>query len=235
VRRFSLDPATSRFQTVPGNPMFGFQGYLDLQMEAVNGSGIGFVDVVGSSPFLSLDLGGFSLCLRPIVPAMDAGVIDCDGGSNLGVTTTQDHNLGLAGAACLAAGGSIETQPHPDVCNGPIVTSASATPDSGAGALLIAPGGGTNGLKMELSFQLGSCESAAPEEVFAFTTASYRAEIDDANNLPGTTLVHEELGQNFSCNQFTQENGPGRLVFTLGTLHGAADGSDLILVFVLDD
>jgi hypothetical protein len=87
---------------------------------------------------------------------------------------------------------------------------------------------------MEFSVQVGSCAAEVPEQVFAFTTASYRAEIDDAGNVPGATLVHDEQGQNFSCDQFTQENGPGRLVFTLGTLHGNGP-NDLILVFVLDD
>jgi hypothetical protein len=220
-------------QTFPG-----FEGYLDLEMGPAGEMGIRTVNVVGSSPFLSLDLSpGLKLCLRPILPAMSAGLIDCDGGSNFGVQTTQDHNLGLSGAACLAAGGTLEGKdlPHPNVCNGPIVTAASNVPDSGAGAMLIAPDPqrGIEGLRVEFSTQSGACSPGGPEEVFAFTTASYRAQIDDTDNVPFSMLVHEEQGQNFSCDQFTQQNGPGRLVFTLGALHGA--GNDLILVFVLDD
>jgi hypothetical protein len=197
------------------------------------------IDVVGSSPFLSIELTpGVVLCLRPAVPAIDAGVIDCDGGSNLGVKTSQDHNLGLAGGACLAAGGTIEDAgaPHPNVCNGSIVTAPSDVANSGSGALLIAPSPqlDTHGLPMELSIQGGACQPGAPAQVFAFSTASYRADISDAGNQAGTSLSHEELGQNFSCNDFGVENGAGRLVFTLGVLHSAG-ADDAILVFVLDD
>jgi hypothetical protein len=245
VRRFSLDSGASSFAIVPGGSVPGFQGYLDLQMGPLDASGIAKVSVVGSSPFLSLELGGGAmLCLRPLVPAADAGVIDCDGGTNLGVKTTQDHNIGQVGVggftagSCSAAQGSVESagQPHPNVCNGPIVTSGADLSDSGMGALLIAPNPqfGTNGLPVEFSMQQGFCAPGAPAEVFAFTTASYRAEIADAGNASGMLLMHEEQGQNFDCAAFTQENGPGRLVFSLGTLHGGGT-SDLILVFVLAD
>jgi hypothetical protein len=223
----------------------GFQGHLDLQLGSVDPqTGIARVSVVGASPFLSLDLGGMTLCVRPLVPALDAGVIDCDGGSSFDVRTLQDHNVGQVGVGgftaqdCELAGGAVEdpAQPHPNVCNGPIATMLGEAPDSGSGALLIAPLAqfGTSGLPVEFDVQTGPCKTGGPQEVFAFSSEAYRAEITDAGNVGGAVLVHEEVGENFSCAGFTQENGPGRLVFSLGTLHGL-DTADAILVFVLDD
>jgi hypothetical protein len=137
------------------------------------------------------------------------------------------------------AQGTIEDagQPHPNVCNGPIVTTGADEPDSGTGALLIAPDPqfDTHGLPVEFSVQLGACGLGFPAGVFAFTTASYRVDIIDADN--GSDLLFDtEEGENLSCDQFTEEDGPGRLVFSLGVLHGlVGNGNDAILVFVLDD
>jgi hypothetical protein len=54
-------------------------------------------------------------------------------------------------------------------------------------------------------------------------------------NNSGSTLTYDNPGENFSCPAWTQEDGPGKLILTFPSLHGAIDGSDLINVFVFDD
>jgi hypothetical protein len=52
--------------------------------------------------------------------------------------------------------------------------------------------------------------------------------------MPGNLFAHDEVGENFSCSNWMQENGPGRLVLSVPAVHGGVD-QDLITVFVLDD
>lgn len=220
---------------------------MDLVIGAPDGSGRRPVDIVGASPFLSLPFpGGPTFCIHPIVPVTDAGVIDCDGGTDLGVKTTQDHNVGVVGVSgftaqeCSQQGGIVEGpgDPHPDVCNGPVTVEPSGQGDSGSGAMLIAPSQqfGTLGIPAEVSVEPGPCEShTAPQlQVFGFVSDFYRVDILDADNQPNSTLRHDEEGENFDCASFAQENGPGRLVLSVGALHGGG-AIDLVTVFELDD
>jgi hypothetical protein len=251
VRRFSLDAASSEIRIYvfggdgPATP--GFQGYLDLSMGDPDAkTGLAPLQLLHSSEFLYLPLGdGRNFCIRPSAQ-VNIGVIACDGGFDLGVKTTQDHHLGQVGVGdftegdCNLAGGVVEGpgDPHPNVCNGPVVVASSGEADSGAGAMLIAPDQDfqTNGIPAQLSVEPGPCEQhVAPEQTtLGFTSALYRVEIADPDNAQGQQFVHEERGQNFSCPSFTQENGPGRLVLSIGTLHGAA-GLDVVTVLDLDD
>ena len=258
MRRFSLNPATSRISTFsapdePGPETSGFQGYLDLALGPPDGSGLRSIDIVGASPFLFLEFpAGPTFCIHPIIPVANAGVIDCDGGTDLGVRTNQDHNIGVVGVGGFTAQqctdqqhqGRVEGGPHPNVCNGPLRVEASGEGDSGLGAALIAPSKqfGTLGLPAQVSVEPGPCEShVAPElQVFGFVSARYRVDILEADNQTGVTLTHIEDGENFDCATFAQEDGPGRLVLSVGALDvPVLDAppvfSDLVTVFDLDD
>jgi hypothetical protein len=221
----------------------GFSGSLDLAARVPDPvTGLTVVDIVGASDFLSVPIGLEVLCIKPLVPVSAAGVLACNGGFNLGITASQDHNIGTVGVNgftaddCSAAGGTVETagDPHPGVCNGPIEIGPSQ-PDSGLGALLIAPDGrfGSQGLPAEVTIDFGPCSQhgAGEPTVFGFVSGVSHAEILDANNVPGAVLAHDEQGENFSCPMWTQPNGPGRLVLSVPSLDSP---DDLITVFVLD-
>jgi hypothetical protein len=225
----------------------GFEGYLELSAGVPHPlTGLARIDITGASPFLSIPLPPFTLCIKPIVPVIGAGVLACTGGFDLGVSSAQDHNIGVVGVDdfsaedCDIAGGVLEApaDPHPGVCNGPLGTLASPEPDSGVGAVLIAPDGrfGSQGLPAELSIVEGPCDPQQPGApiLFGFVSGVSRAEIADANNQSGALLEHDEHGENFDCGAWMQENGPGRLVLSIPAVHGATTG-DVITVFVLDD
>jgi hypothetical protein len=248
ARRFSLDPQTSLLQLLPDLGTFtGFTGYLDLAAGVPDPvTGLAAVDVTGASDFLSVAIGPLTLCIKPLVPISDAGVLACKGGFDLGITASQDYNIGtvdvngFTAADCTATGGTVEgpTDPDPGVCNGPVVVGPSPETDSGVGALLIAPDDrfGTNGLPAEVTVDVGPCSQHGQGEpaVFGFVSGVSRATILDANNVHGAVLQHDERGENFSCPMWMQENGPGRLVLSVPAVNGSTMG-DLITVFVLDD
>jgi hypothetical protein len=225
----------------------GFTGFLDLAAGVPDPvSGLAQVDVVGASEFLSIAVGNVTLCIKPMVPVTRAGVIACNGGIDLGVSSSQDHRIGTVGVGgftagdCAAAGGTIEgaSDPHPGVCNGPVEVGASPELDSGVGALLIAPDDrfNTEGLPAEVTIAPGACDTHGPGDptLFGFVSGVSRATILNANNVSGAVLEHDEDGENFSCPMWMQENGPGRLVLSVPAVHGSTIG-DLITVFVLDD
>jgi hypothetical protein len=248
VRHFSLDATSSLLRVLPDLGTFtGFTGALDLAAGVPDpGTGLAVVDVVGASEFLSVQVGSLTLCIKPIVPVSAAGVVACAGGVDLGVSSSQDHRIGVVGmngftaADCTVAGGTVEgaMDPHPGVCNGPVEIIASSEPDSGVGALLIAPDArfGTQGLPAEVTIESGPCALHEPGDptVFGFVSGLSSAAILDADNVTGAVLQHDEHGENFSCPLWTQENGPGRLVLSVPAVHGATTG-DALTVFVLDD
>jgi hypothetical protein len=238
----------------PPSETFGFEGYLDLALGEPDAMGIAQVNVVGSSDFLSLPLGAeegeepMTFCIRPIMlPIERAGVVDCDGGEDLGISTFQDHVLGVVDGEftsqeCEAASGRIETalEPHPDTCIGPVLVQPSGL-DSGPGALLMVPNHpqfNTVGLPAEVSVEAGPCSTHQNPEptLFGFVSARYGVEIAHPNGMPGDSLVHVEDGENLSCANWDQEDGPGRLILSLGAIHGGGGGLiDLVTVFQLDD
>lgn len=255
VRRFSVNPNTSPLvfvsQDSPYFPLHGFHGHLDLRAGVPDPeTGEAVVDVVGASEYVSLDLNPgipFTVCLRPLVPVARAGVLACLGGMNLSSSARQDHHLGEVGvdgfqeADCVASGGAVEGPgaSHPGVCNGPIEFGLSDEADSGPGALLIGPDPGRSlvGLPAELTVETAlPCgdEGAGSVHSFVFVTGRAASRIEDVNDAPGVTLSDEERGENFSCQNWTQENGPGRLVLSVPALHGLGV-ADVITVYVLDD
>jgi len=168
------------------------------------------------------------------------------GGIDLGVTTTVDHDIGVVGVDgftaedCTDAGGTVEGDgdPHPGVCNGPTEVGPSPENDSGVGALLIGEDVrfGTQGLPAEISFEPGPCAShlSGSSTIFGLVSGISRAVIHDANDDPETVLQTDAEGENLSCANWQTENGPGRLVLAVPTLHGLG-ATDLITVFTLDD
>jgi hypothetical protein len=228
----------------------GFTGHLDLRAGSPDiQTGIAVIDVMSASEFLQLKIEpDLLICIRPEVPALAAGVVDCDGGTNLGVTIRQDHRVGVVGQAgftaqsCATAGGTVEMGglPHPNVCNGPLTVEPSANGDSGAGAVFIAPDAtlGVNGLPADVSFAIGEeCPGEQPAgftDVFPLISNDELTEILHADN-GNDALVYDNPGEGFSCPGWTQENGPGRLILSFPTLHGAIGGADVINAFVFDD
>ncbi len=108
LRRFSLDPTTSRFIAVLSQgfafPSTGFTGFLELSGGVVDAqSGIALIDVTDASPYLAVAIGngGGAICMqvqRDQLPVRNAGLIACSGGFAWGLQLTQDHNVGVAGA-----------------------------------------------------------------------------------------------------------------------------------------
>ena len=114
VRRFSLNPATSRFVAVL-SPVFnvpttGFEGFLELTAGVPDpATGIASIDVTDASDYLSVNVptAGTAVCvkvLRDQLPVRQAGIVACKGGIPLGLQLTQDHDVGVVGTC--AGGGS---------------------------------------------------------------------------------------------------------------------------------
>ncbi|MFN8642784.1 MAG: hypothetical protein U0802_14460, partial [Candidatus Binatia bacterium] len=61
-----------------------------------------------------------------------------------------------------------------------------------------------------------------------------RADIHDADDEPDAVLPYDAQGENLSCATWPTENGAGRLVLAIPTLHGLGP-VDLITVLTFDD
>jgi hypothetical protein len=264
TRRFSLDP-TSSCLGIRGFIDFdfeGFEGFVDFEAGSPDPlTGLARVDIVDASPYLELGVNAlgniFALCLRPareLFPIIGAGVIDCNGGSNLGVAVTQDHNIGEVGvditeAQCLAVGGTLDTTvsegpppvDHTGICNGPF-EPGQPPGDSGPGALVIAPNPdtGQGGFPMELTMEeaLPCGDEGLSGQIipFAFTSATVQGTVRDANNLEDNEVSETFTGENFDCRDWV-EDGPGTLLLIAPLLDvdiGIAV-RDLLNVFYLDD
>jgi hypothetical protein len=153
VRHFVLDPAQSFFQVKIGGgltiPLGSFQGqsngqneraFLDLEAGQPNEEGQTNVNIVAASDFIFVDarmLAGFVICIKPIVPVADAGVLACDGGVDISFSLNQDHRLGLVGVdgftaeQCAAMNGQIES-PYSACSAGMVGLACEADPDCDA-------------------------------------------------------------------------------------------------------
>lgn len=248
ARRFSLNPAMSTFSPGILNLTFaGFEGFLELTAgEPDPLTGIAQIDITDASEYLSIFLGppaGIALCFRPDrsqFPIISAGAIDCDGGTDVSFVLTQDHNINDVDPSCETG---TPDEIHPGVCNGPLMPSQSGG-DSGPGALVIAPNPETGlvGLPMTLltesALPCGDEGAGGPPISFAFTSAIARAILLDANNILGADLLEEAIGENFSCENWRMENGPGRIVLVAPVLDMVIPilgPQDLVSVFVWDD
>jgi len=262
-RLFSLSPESSSFSIV-GFPFVlegnGFTGYIEFEAGVPDPeTGLAEVAITDASDYISMLLQPFAgapmaICLRPLreeFPVANAGTLSCNGGYDFGFTVTQDHNIGVVGvdgfteADCSEAGGTIEPEggAHPGVCNGPISEGESGS-DSGPGALLIAPDPDTleGGLPALLGIEEAlPCGDEGVEETpvpLGFTTGIARATILDRDNVEGDVLEVERQGENFSCADWTVEDGPGTLVLAAPVVDqdtGVIGFFDIANVFVFDD
>lgn len=128
--RFELDPQGSTLKAVLA-PNFEFtlgtfQGqtndepapaFFELEAGVPDpNTGLAPVDVVAASDYIyaSAQIAGITFCLKPIVPATTAGVVQCNGGLDFSIGTSIDHVVGKVGedsfdmAACTAANGRVE-------------------------------------------------------------------------------------------------------------------------------
>ena len=240
-RRFSIDPTTSFGRSLSGLSapvdLVGFEGFIDLEAGRPDPStGIAVVDIVGASPVIAVEgfapgVGPLAFCITPVAgqfPIRNAGVIDCDGGTDVGYDLVVDHNIGVVGvngftaADCTAAGGTVEdgSSPHPGVCNGTYSTSQRGD-DSGPGALILTPNligeGGAFNVRITSESTLPCGDEGAPsfDVPITLTTGGVATTILDERNFPGSRLDSGIVtGENFSCVDWTDENGPGAVSFS---------------------
>jgi len=161
------------------------------------------------------------------------------------------------------------SDPHPGDCNGPLEVGPADLGDSGRGAVAITPDPvtGMGGLSFELSFVepghcrddtsvvcssneecgdgglcMQACGDGPPTVATAlpFLSGPVHVEVENADNRIENTAMYNIRGENFSCVHWTQEDGPGKLVFGIPQLHAFSLGpgqplSDLVTAFVLSD
>lgn len=218
---------------------------------------LGEVGVNGFTADQCATLGGhvetpYAVCSAGQIGATCSTDSDCDSstGSADGMcqhvpsTCTQ----GNAGAPCqtdadcdtsAGAGDGGCGEPHPRVCNGPLLAGQAGS-DTGPGELLIAPLNlpgfnlNTKGFPVELKIEQAlPCgdEGVGDLITFALTTGISRAQILNFSDTLNKTVSYDAHGQNFSCSDWQNPNGPGVLALTAPALHTSPSGGDLITVF----
>lgn len=112
TRHFVINSARSPFTVVlsPGFslPLGRFTGqshgqtepgFMDLRAGAP-ASGFATIDVLSSSEYFyasAMPTAPLVLCIKPIVPAMSAGIVQCNGGLDFSIALQYDHHLGQVG------------------------------------------------------------------------------------------------------------------------------------------
>jgi hypothetical protein len=173
----------------------------------------------------------------------------CAGGESDGLFCERDDDC--AGGSCFdeadceEAGGRLESgaSPHRGFCNGPLAVRREAS-GAATGALLLAREEelGTNGLPVEIVMEsalpCGDEEAPGMSTEIGLSSAGTIVRVLDFNAAAGATLEYQAAGESFSCESWTEENGPGMLVFAGISLDVPAlpgTTTDLINVFVWDD
>ncbi len=166
----------------------------------------------------------------------------------------------LSEADCLATSCVFPLEParvegpderHPRVCIGPHcggmillpTPRCPREPDAGPGSLiLIEDPVGTLGFPAELITEEELPCGDEPEAPgvgillnFPFTTSTAAGTVFNANNEPGVTLEGSVTGENFSCDQWTERDGPGTLVFTAPLVGFQSLPEDSVISWVFDD
>lgn len=138
-----------------------------------------------------------------------------------------------------------QTLPHIGVCNSRFIPSGG-TGDTGPGSLTFAPISGLAGLPARLNLERAlPCgdEGLGQPLGFALTSTRAQAIIQDVSNNLGQTLnfaLEQATGatvrqfelQNFSCEQWTNPQGPGCLGLVAPVLHQNM-GADVVTAFKL--
>ncbi len=125
--------------------------------------------------------------------------------------------------------------PHPGVCNGPL-NASQGTEDSGIGAVVIAPDQDREltGLPMRLSIQSSlPCVDPGPGATitFAFTSGQSVSSILNFSNMLGQTVTVTIRGENFSCADWRNPNGAGKLVLGAPAVDQNPLGGDIVTSF----
>jgi hypothetical protein len=220
VRRFLLSPDESPFDAVVGPDLVFtlglFRGqsngevedaFIDLEAGAPDAEGIAVINAIDASEyfFAQSTLASVTICAKLLVPAMAAGFVDCDGGTDVSIGTVLNHRLGQIGIDgftvedCEQMGGTVESANQ--VCADGLTGDLCATDadcDTGAGT-----GDGICGL------QESTCSEGA-----VGTACRADADCDSAPTVPdgvcGTVAPHPAV-----CNgpvEFEQvgvDSGPG--------------------------
>jgi hypothetical protein len=151
-KHFVLDPANSHFKAAL-SPQFilpvPFRGqtngvvenaYIDFEAGAPDVNGLATINITGASEYIFADLSAGAgtplvLCLKPMLPVMSAGTLDCNGGPlDFSIVTSIHHNIGQIGvdgytaAQCSAANGTIES-PNQICAAGTVGVSCAADAD----------------------------------------------------------------------------------------------------------
>ncbi|HVN85601.1 MAG TPA: hypothetical protein VMW17_12235 [Candidatus Binatia bacterium] len=173
IRHFVLDSTQSSFTVkISGGleiPVGFFRGqtngqdepaFLDLEAGQPDANGFVRVNIVAASEYLYVDskqLAGFVFCLKPLVPVMSAGILGCNGGTDVSISLNQDHHIGQLGVNgftttnCTAMQGHVET-PYA-ACSAGLVGQAcdvdgdcDTTPGAGDGTCAHVPAACTTGM-----------------------------------------------------------------------------------------
>jgi len=99
------------------NGQVGQPAYLDLDVGAPDSGGVAKVNVVGAPDYIYVNapLASLVLCIKPVLPAMNAGLLQCDGGLDFSIALNVDHRLGVIGVngftpeQCTNQDGTVES------------------------------------------------------------------------------------------------------------------------------
>jgi cysteine-rich repeat protein len=191
TRRFSFGGSSYSSALGTSVPIAALEGAFDLVGGSPDTNGVAQVTVSGPVFYTGPILGGAfgTLCFRL---TSCTGIVDCDGGTAVGVQVVQD-----------SAG--------PGVQGNPIQATAGLGGDGGPGAVL---------LTCQQSFvQLppgpADCTTITypPDQPAYYTTGQTEGHFLNANPRVGTAEI-SVTGENFVCSAWSTENGPGQLATT---------------------
>ena len=116
------------------------------------------------------------------------------------------------------------------------MNAIQGTTDSGPGAVVIAPNSQFNlvGIPMRLSIQSDlPCVDPGPGSTitFALTSGETRSTLDNFSNQLGQTVTTTLRGENFSCTDWRNPNGPGKLVLLAPAVDQNPMGGDVVTGF----
>lgn len=252
VRRFSLS-AQSKLELI-GLPIpltsNNFTGFLEIEAGPEDPDGLRPLALTNASEFIQIVLAPpigsqIVICIKPLVeqfPLRDVGYLACDGTPLGGLNVVQDHNINDDDPTCST--GTLSENPFtPGVCIGAFEPEIIEG-QSGPGAVAIAPdidtleGGLPVQILIETAVPCGDEDVVPIAAPFALNSVLGRAEVLDASNIAGNVLTAERPGENFDCANWTQEDGPGRLVLMAPLVDfdtGILGFVDAIIGFSLDD
>jgi cysteine-rich repeat protein len=211
TRHFSFGGSSYSSALGTSVPIAALAGAFDLVAGSPGTDGIAPVTMNGPVYYAGPLLGGAfgTLCFRL---TSCTGIVDCDGGTAVGVQLVQD-----------SAG--------PGLQSNPVEATTGLGADGGAGAVL---------LTCQQSFVQrppgpADCTTAGypPDRSAYYTTGEDEAHFVNGNPRIGTGEI-AVTGQNFTCSAWSTENGPGQLATTF-LVEEDPQAGDTANANVLDD